>query len=277
MSAAMKTILCALITLPLGLAFAAPAVQVDTIRTLHGRTYRNCRIIQRDADGVAFTHAKGTARLLFNDLPQSTCYELGYSPQATAELERSRDVARQAKVEQQRLRQKRAEELRHAARLAEIKRLSQQPLVIYAPYGGGGGFAGPVPAVGFAAAGWNQGYGYGGSSYGYGYGGGSGSGHGGWQFHPHHNTRGWEGVGIAPIVAGTGGIYAPQSGGFNFTNLPQVHYSPTLGYYNPGGYAQRPVSSIGTFGYVPGLAAPNPPPVVPGVGIRGSVSLPAHR
>ncbi len=273
----MKTILCALITLPFSLAFAASGPQVDTIHTLHGKTYRKCRIIQRDPDGVAFTHSKGTARLLFNDLPQTTCRELGYSPQEAAALERSRELARQDRAAEQRLRQKRADELRHAARLAQIKRLGQQPVVIY-PQGIGGSFLGPVPAVGFAAPGWSQG------GYGYGYGGGSGQfygrrqhGYGGWQFHPHRNHRGWEGVGIANIVPGTGGVYAPQSGGFIFTNMPQVHYSPTLGYYNPGYYARPPVPTLGTFGFVPGLAPPNPSSVVPGAGIRGSVSLPASR
>lgn len=268
----MKTILCALITLlPLGLSAAAPA-QVDIIRTLHGKTYRQCSILQRDADGVAFKHQKGTARVLYADLPADTRYALGYDARAAAQLERSRAQARAERAEAQRLQQKRAAELRHAARLAEIKQLSQwSQMMMAASYlqGMGGGvapFPGPVPAVGFAAPGWSGNWGYG---YGYGYG-------SGW---PHHHRRpavSWEGVGIATIGAGSGGVYVPQSGGFIFTGPgPQpVRYSPTLGYYNPG---RVPVRSFGTFNVVPGLMAPNPPAVVPGVARHGSVSMPAPR
>lgn len=263
----MKTILCALVTLPLGFAAAAPA-QVGTIQTLHGKTYRQCKILQRDADGIAFTHQKGTARVLYADLPADTRYELGYDAKAAAELERSRAQARQEELEARRLRQTRAAELRHAARLAEIKRLSLWNEAMMAAYYQGGGvvpFAGPVPAVGFAAPGWgtwNNGFGF-------------GFPHGGWQHHPHRRPPvTWEGVGIATIGSGSGGIYTPQSGGFIFTGPSPVRYSPTLGYYNPG---RVPVRSFGTFNTVPGLMAPNPPAVVPGVGRHGSVSMPASR
>lgn len=252
----MKTILCALITLPLGLAVAAPESWMANIQTLQGRSYKQCKIVQRDPEGVTFTHQKGTARLLFSELPESTRYQLGYSPKAAADLEKSRAQARQEKAAAQRLNQQRAEELRQAARVAELKRLSQQPIIIYPQFGQP--FAGPVPAVGFASTG----YGYGQPRP-----------WKRWQYHPH--IRGWDGVGIANIGAGSGGVYVPQSGGFVFTGLPQVHYSPTLGYYNPG--QNSAVRSNGHFGHVPGLAAPNPPAVVPGVSIRGSATLPAGR
>lgn len=263
----MKTILCALALLPLGFAAAAPVVQVGTIRTLHGKTYRQCKIVQRDAHGISFKHLNGTARVLFADLPADTRDELGYDARAAAALERSRVQERQEKLDAQRLRQKRADELRHAARLAEIKRLSSWNAALIATYyQGGGGYTGPIPAVGFAAPGWGAGAGFG-----YPYGG----------YKPHHsyrqNARGWEGVGIATIGSGSGGIYVPQSGGFIFTGQPYARYSPTLGYYNAGPYAPPPVRSLGTFGVVPGLAAPNPPAVVPGVGIRGGISMPAAR
>lgn len=261
----MKTILCALITLPLGFAVAAPESQMATIQTLQGKAYKQCKVVQRDPDGVVFTHSKGRARVLFDDLPQSTCLQLGYSPSAAAEFQKSRDIARQEKIDTQRLQQKRAEELRHAVRLAEIKQAAQRPVIIYQQ--SGTSFAGPVPAVGFAAPGYGYNYGYGGRGYRR-----PGA---GWQYHPH--IRGWEGVGIATIGSGSGGIYTPQSRGFIFTNMPQVHYSPTLGYYNPGYYAQPAVPSRGTFGFVPGLAAPNPPAVVPGASIRGSASFPVRR
>lgn len=254
----MKTILCAIITLTsCSFAWAAPKQELEVIHTLHGKSYRQCKIMQRDADGVAFSHLKGIARVLFSDLPESLRIELGYDSGAAADLQRSRDLARKEKAEQQQKQRERAAELRHEARLAEIKRQAQRPVIVMqspsAPY-----FSGPVPAVGFAAPGWGQG------------------------FSPYYRgrfsrSRGWDGVGIATIGAGSGGIYVPQSGGFYFTGVPQVHYSPTLGYYNPGGFASPAVPSRGTFGFVPGLAAPNPPAVVPGVGRSGSASVAAPR
>jgi hypothetical protein len=251
----MKTILSALITLPLGFVFAAPATELDTIHTIRGKTYQQCKIVQRDADGVAFTHLKGTARVLFSDLPESTRFELGYNAQAAAALEKERELAREEKIKERKLRQERLVELRHAIVLAEIKRSSQPPVILFqqpAP------FTGPVPAVGFAAPGW-------GSSF--------------FWNKPHSKfavkSGGWDAVGIATIGAGSGGVYVPQSGGFLFSGLPQIHYSPTLGYYNPGGFSHPAVPQLGTFNMVPGLAVPNPPAVVPGVGIRGSISLPA--
>lgn len=252
----MKTLLTALILLTPALAAAAPSLEMAVIETIHGKSYRQCKIVQRDADGVAFTHQKGTARVLFSDLPEATRTELGYSAKAAADLQKAREHEREEKANERQRKAERAAELRHAARLAEIKRLSQTPQVIVVQQPSGY-YTGPVPAVGFAAPGW------GGFS---------------WRGRHHHaasSIGGWDNVGIATIGAGSGGIYVPQSGGFFFTGLPQVHQSPTLGYYNPGGFSHPAVPQFGTFGVVPGLAAPNPPAVVPGVGIRGSMSVPA--
>lgn len=251
----MKTILSALITLSLASGFGAPATELATIHTLHGKTYLDCKIVQRDADGVAFTHRKGTARVLFNDLPESTRAELGYNAQAAAALDKERQDARQAKMAQQEAAQKRRAELRQALVLAEIKRAAQQPVILFAQPTSP--FPGPVPAVGFATPGWGTYFGH----------------------KPHSkssHSRGWDAVGIAPIVPGTGGVYVPQSGGFLFSGLPQIQQSPTLGYYNPGGFTNPVVPQLGTFGTVPGMVPPNPPAVVPGIGIRGSSSVPVR-
>ncbi|HEY1052316.1 MAG TPA: hypothetical protein VGE39_21235 [Prosthecobacter sp.] len=258
----MKTILCALITLPLMVASAAPDSRVASIQTLQGRTYRQCKILQRDADGIAFSHQKGMARVLFSDLPMSTRYDLGYDAKAAAALELSRRQQREERLAAQRLQQKRAAEQQQAARVAALRQYSlwqQQAAMMGYPYPAP--FPGPVPAVGFAAPGWGY------SSFGYGRG----------PFR-YSRDRGWENVGIANIVPGTDGIYMPQSGGFIFHGLPQVHYSPTLGYYNPGYYARPPQRTIGTFGFVPGIGpAPAPPAVVPRVSVRGSASAPVPR
>ncbi|MBL9178474.1 MAG: hypothetical protein JNM65_10445 [Verrucomicrobiaceae bacterium] len=252
----MKTFLAALILLAPASAMCAPVLELAVIETVHGKVYRQCKIVRRDADGVAFTHQKGTARVLFSDLPEATRAELGYSPKAAAELQKTREHERTEREKQRQQKAARAVELRHAARLAEIKRLAQAPqvIVVQPP---AGYYSGPVPAVGFAAPGRGGFYWTGG--------------------HHHGVTRngGWDSVGIATIGAGSGGIYVPQSGGFLFTGLPQVQQSPSLGWYDPGGFASPAARSAGTFGSVPGLAVPNPPAVVPGVQIRGSVSMPA--
>jgi hypothetical protein len=248
----MKTLLSALILLTAAMAAAAPSLEVAVIETIHGKTYQRCKIVQRDAEGVAFTHRKGTARVLFSDLPEATRTELGYSAKAAADLQKAREQEREEKANERQRKAERAAELRHAARLAEIKRFSQAPQVIVVQQPSGY-YTGPVPAVGFAAPGWGDP-----------------------SWHGHGKApgiRGWDNVGIATIGAGSGGIYVPQSGGFFFTG-PGIHYSPTLGYYNPGGFSHPAVPQLGAFGVVPGLAVPNPPPVVPGVGIRGSVSIP---
>lgn len=82
----MKTFLAALILLAPALAMPAPVLELAVIETVHGKVYRQCKIVRRDADGVAFTHQKGTARVLFSDLPEATRAELGYSAKAAAEL-----------------------------------------------------------------------------------------------------------------------------------------------------------------------------------------------
>lgn len=252
----MKTFLAALILLAPVPATSASVLELAVIETVHGKVYRQCKIVRRDADGVAFTHQKGAARVLFSDLPEVTRTELGYSAKAAADLQKAREHERAEKTNERERQARRIAELRHAARLAEIKRLAQAPQVIVVQQPAGY-YTGPVPAVGFAAPGW-RGF--------------------PWRGRHHHaasNIGGWDNVGIATIGAGSGGIYVPQSGGFFFTGLPQVHQSPTLGWYHPGGVACPAAGSAGVFGVVPGLAVPNPPAVVPGVQVRGSVSMPA--
>jgi hypothetical protein len=247
----MKTILFALISLSLGHVFATPGLEVESIHTLQGKTYLRCKVVKRDPDGVAFTHQKGTARVLFSDLPESTRMELGYNASEAAALEKSRQQAKQDRQEEARQRQVRKDELRKELILAELKRSAQMPPVIFMSQPSP--FTGPVPAVGFAASGWSTGP----------------------TVLPSPRFQGWDAVGIATIGVGSGGIYSPQSGGFLFTGLPQIHYSPTLGYYNPGGYGAP--AAYNTFGVVPGLAAPAPPPVVPGAARAGSVAMPLSR
>lgn len=259
----MKTVLCALVSSLWSMAaLALPAdAPVDTIQTLHGRTYYQCRILQRAADGILFSHTKGKARVLYEDLPNDQRLVLGYNPQAAADLEKARLQARKDKEQAERERLKKAAEAREVERLAMLKMLSQWPQAIYVYPQQGIAFSGPIPAVGFAAPGW------GGYTHHHGHGGHTASG------------RGWDAVGLGSIRPGTDGIYQQQGGGFQFYGLPQVLYSPTLGYYNPGAFGPVPQNQVGTFNVVPGLgpAPVAPPPAIPSVGIRGGMTLGGHR
>lgn len=258
----MKTILFSLITLSFGVTLVASPVELATIQTLQGKTYRQCKVLKRDADGVAFSHLNGTARVLFADLPEATRHELGYDAGEAAALQKSREKTRKEKLEEERSLQKKRLERIESARLAEIKRLSQQSQIIVvqgsSPY-----YYGQPPIVGFGGVGWVSGF-------------------GGWQVPPPGTpaaptprNRGWDNIGNATIGAGSGGIYVPQSGGFQFSGFPQIHYSPTLGYYTPGFNGPSAVAQSNVFGFVPGLGPPpSPPATVPGVAVHGSASIP---
>jgi hypothetical protein len=66
-----------LLTLAALAAFTAAAA-ADTITTLRGKTFRDCKIAQVHPDGISFTHRSGAAKILFTDLPASLRSKYGY-------------------------------------------------------------------------------------------------------------------------------------------------------------------------------------------------------
>jgi hypothetical protein len=66
-----------LLTLAALAAFTAAAA-ADTITTLRGKTFRDCKIAQVHPDGISFTHRSGAAKILFTDLPASLHSKYGY-------------------------------------------------------------------------------------------------------------------------------------------------------------------------------------------------------
>ena len=241
----MKTILLYVITLQLGLTAAACALETTTIETAQGRIYLQCKIMKRDPDGVSFTHSKGAAKVLFNDLAEPLRNALGYDAKKADAYDKERADARK---EAEQARRARETKIAEAMIAAQARYAAQQPIIMMQqPYGGYMSSLAPVLGLG--------GIGFPSAFH-----------HTGFHAHGAQQSRGWSNVGIASIGAGTGGVYVPQSGGFVFNGFPDVQYSPTLGYTNS--MSNNPGASpfFGT----------QHSGVVPGVAIHGSTSIPVH-
>jgi hypothetical protein len=87
---------------------------VESIETLTGRIYKQCRITQVHPDGISMLHASGAAKILFTDLAQEWRDRFGYDPGKAAAYER--DLREQREAERERL-------LRVRAGQAEARRL----------------------------------------------------------------------------------------------------------------------------------------------------------
>lgn len=249
-----------LLTLAALAAFTAAAA-ADTITTLRGKTFRDCKIAQVHPDGISFTHRSGAAKILFTDLPASLRSKYGYD-------RKKADAYAKKIVEARKEREKRTQEFLareqeaiEAANFVNTMRtmqaqtqmmLDQQSAnngITY-PYGPAAYFNGiqgvavnPIhgPAV---------------------------NGHG-------YRVRSWDGVGIAPLVPGSGGIYVPPSGGYAF--YPPVY--PSLGYARPG-YQINGSFNLGHnfrvgvgLGHVPGIGPNFVAPPAPMISSPGSATI----
>lgn len=76
---------------------------LSTISTIHGKTYENCRILQKDPDGVYIAHSLGLAKILYVDLNENDRGGLGYDAEKAAAYEKGlaekRDKRRQQAFE----------------------------------------------------------------------------------------------------------------------------------------------------------------------------------
>ena len=70
---------------PIISAAAVSGDMVKIITTTSGKAYENCRIFKLDPDGVFFAHSLGSAKVLYNDMPDSVRRRLGYDPAKAAE------------------------------------------------------------------------------------------------------------------------------------------------------------------------------------------------
>lgn len=188
----------------------------DTITTARGKTYRDCRIKKVEPDGISFTHQDGAAKILFTDLPSAMRAKYGYDrKKADAYAKKVAEQRKEAEKRRQDYLRREAEAIEAAQFINAMRTVQAQNNLILAQTQGYSTGYGPIAGFYNGNAGW---YGGGGPITG-----------------PVLNGRpyrptGGSSVGIATIVPGTGGIYAPTSGGFAY--YPPVY--PALGYARPG-------------------------------------------
>ncbi len=278
----MKSTLLVACSLTLLLSPVANAVdQVEEIVTLRGRTYRDCRISQVHPDGVSFFHAKGAAKVLFTELPNSWKKKFGYNEQRAEEFQR--EVATRQFLEQERREQAHSEAaererrdfearlrlLEQATLLQQQRLLLQQQQMAVAGYPG---IAAPVPAVGWPA----DFYGYGPMSE--------------IQGPAFGGSRWCRGrPRVASIGCGSGGVLTWTGwSGYGFTRSANglIWNSPTLGrYYVGGGAGAWGGAGHGHAGYgracstgFTGLSHFGAAPAMPCAPVRcGSVAIPVAR
>lgn len=228
----MKTFSLLTLTIQLGLALTASALDPTTIETTQGKTFQQCKILKRDPDGVSFSHSKGMAKVLYSDLSSSMRNSLGYDAVKADAYEKEHAEARKEAAQAKR---ERETKLAEAMIAAQAQYGAQQPVVyMQQPNGSYMRSLAPVLGLGQIGVGNNAGMG----RHGYG-----------------SHSSGWSNPGISKIVPGTGGVYVPQGNGTTFYGFPGVSYSPTLGYTNANNSAPVYFGQQ-TNGIVPGVAIP---------------------
>jgi hypothetical protein len=237
----MKTFSLLTLTIQLGLALTASALDPTTIETVQGKTFQQCKILKRDPDGVSFSHSKGVAKVLYSDLSSAMRNSLGYDAVKADAYEKEHAEARKEAAQAKR---ERETKLAEAMIAAQARYAAQQPMV-FLQQPNGSYLQSLAPVLGLGRIGV--------PNY-------AGGGHHG---HKGSHTGGWSNPGISTIVPGTGGVYVPQGNGTTFYGLPGVNYSPTLGYTttNNSGPVFFGQQSNG---------------IVPGVSVSGSSTFVGH-
>lgn len=207
---------CLLVTLSLSASVEADTGTVGQIRTLTGRTYRDCRILKTEPDGVSFVHANGAAKVLFADLNDDMRATLGFDARKAAAYEK--DLAAKRAKEREKAVERRKELLK--AQAEALQNRLQALRVLESQYLAGAGYAStlqggvlsypvPVPAVGLLAP-----YTY--SPYG-----------------PLSQIQGPYLGGSGYYNAGLSGVYSPYAGPYGCA--PFRHGSVTVAGFQPSG------------------------------------------
>jgi len=229
----MKTFSLLTITIQLGLALTATALDPTTIETTQGKIFEQCKILKRDPDGVSFSHSKGMAKVLYSDLSISMRNSLGYDAVKADTYEKEHAEARK---EAEQAKRERETKLAEAMIAAQARYAAQQP-VVYMQQPNGSYMRSLAPVLGLGRIGV--------PNY-------AGMGHHG---HGSSQSGGWSNPGNPMIIPGAGGAYVPQGNGTTFYGFPGVSYSPTLGYTNANNSAPVYFGQQ-TNGIVPGVAIP---------------------
>ena len=229
----MKTFSLLTLTIQLGLALTAAALDPSTIETVNGKIFEQCKILKRDPDGVSFSHSKGMAKVLYSDLSSSMRNSLCYDAVKADAYEKEHAEARKEAAQ---ARRERETKLAEAMIAAQAQYGAQQP-VVYMQQPNGSYMRSLAPVLGLGQIGVPNNTGMGRH--------GRGASH----------SSGWSNPGNPMIIPGTGGAYVPQGNGTTFYGFPGVSYSPTLGYTNAN--SNTPVFfGQQTNGIVPGVAIP---------------------
>lgn len=256
-----------LISATLLLACFATTTLADTITTSRGKTYLDCRVKKVDPDGISFSHRDGAAKILFTDLPSAMREKYGYNAKkADAYANKVAEQRKESEKRRQDYLRREAEAIEAAQFIIAMRTVQAQNDIILAQTRGYSTGYGPITGFANGGSGWYQTSPITGPAL-------SGK--------PYRPTGG-SSVGIAPLVPGTGGIYAPPSGGFAY--YPPIY--PALGYARPGyrvsgnwnvgggvhvGIGLGAVPPIGPAPFVP------PPAVLPNFGVTGgSVVIPVR-
>lgn len=250
---------------------AAPAENVGTIETLHGKRYHDCHIVRVHPDGVSFRHDVGAAKILFTDLPEKWRKKFGYDPKKAEAYEKELAKARaeeKARLDRRYAEMAEAQRQAHEMRMARI-RAAERQAVAYAPMPLTPG--GPVPFIGSPLG--NTSYAYGPQSQI------TGPAFGGrkWQNGSGHY---FYGNGFVSLGSGSGGTLTvgsfsptPRIRGYGYPGYGYPGYCPTgfAGGHYGHGYGQRlPFTGLGA---VPGIG-PNVFVTPPAISVRsGGVSL----
>lgn len=125
---------------------------IGIITTNSGKVYQNCRIFKLDPDGVFFAHSLGSAKVLYNEMPESARQQLGFDPVKAADYA-AETVAKQKKIREQQL-ELRKEVIKAQAFAQEIARQSNGMQQAYSDTGYVpplSEWVGTVPTLGWSA------------------------------------------------------------------------------------------------------------------------------
>ena len=228
--------------LPVMLALACPiaasAMQpLTTLKTVYGKTYEDCHVLQRDPDGIYISHSRGMAKLLYADLSENDRTSLGYD----ADKEAAYNKARAEKREKLRAEviDYRMEVAKAHAYAAEQQRMASA---------GQMGYYAPTPSYYDSSlpllASWGTGYPFD-NGYGSGFGGGRGC------YSPFGN-RFFPGSNI-------GFVTFPNNCVDNRHHNGNVHGNGSSNYFNVIGNPVRPVRQVNVPFATPALSGATPP------------------
>ena len=164
---------CALL-LPVLATLACPvttrAMQpLTTLKTVYGKTYEDCHVLERDPDGIYISHSRGMAKLLYADLAENDRTSLGYDADKEAAYNKTRAEKREkmrAEVMEYRM-----EVLKAQAMAAEQQRMAAAAQMGYGYTPSPSYYDSGLPLL----ASWGTGYPFD-NGYGSGFGGGRGNG-----------------------------------------------------------------------------------------------------